>query len=57
MVTYCGLGKILLNVDSLCFIVIRRNQHRLNTVHWMYSGVSTGCCVNSLTCIPCNPGG
>ncbi len=41
MVAYCGLGKIVLNVDSLCFIVIRLNQHKLNTVHWMYSGVST----------------
>jgi hypothetical protein len=24
VVTYCGLGKIVLNVDSLCFIVISR---------------------------------
>jgi hypothetical protein len=45
VVTYCGLGKIVLNVDSLCFNVIRLNQHRLNTVHWLYSGVSNGCCV------------
>ncbi len=42
MVTYCGLGKIVLNVDSLCLIVIRwvrLNQYRLNTLQWMYGGV------------------
>jgi hypothetical protein len=42
VVTYCGLGKIVLNVDSLCLIVIRwvrLNQYRLNTLQWMYGGV------------------
>jgi len=57
VVTYCGLGKIVLNVDNLCFIVIRSNQHRLNTMHYMSSGVRIGCCVNYLTCVPCNPSG
>jgi hypothetical protein len=39
VVIYCGLGKKVLNVDSLCLIVIRVNQHRLNTLQWMYGGV------------------
>jgi type IV secretory pathway TrbF-like protein len=39
LVTYCGLGKIVLNIDSLCFIVIRVKQDRLNTQQWMYAGV------------------
>jgi hypothetical protein len=39
LVTYCGLRKIVLNVDSLCLIVIRVNQDRLNTLQWMYAVV------------------
>jgi hypothetical protein len=38
-VTYCGLEKIVLNVDSLCLIVIRVNQDKLTTLQWMYGGV------------------
>ncbi len=44
MVTYCGLGKVVLNVNSLCLIVIRWVRTKTEPIHTKHTAVDVWWC-------------